>query len=492
MGKKPTAFFWVATALLLFNLLVSNDYTTLWSGPESLLAWQALHAEAGPTLHEQLLASVGRPGAINLFLLRLPGVLVLSLSLLLFYVLLRPLLGRQHMANTLLLAAASLLITNLAKVGAGDIWALSLQGISLALLLRYLKQPKRAWQLAFYLVFPLAIWVQPLQSLIFLLGTAAYLYRLHPDGKQLARLNPWVSGLVAALGLYLLQWLDLPQYSFLIGWDTLTFLLVNAAGVLPFLGLVMAGIYESYKRSRQGEELALILSGAALFALLGHALALQLVLAMIAGKQLKSYFAENYPYRNIVITGTVLQLVAAACGLILFMMYIFVEFRGLGYRAALAAGGVYWMLSFVGVVGLLGKRELYARTGIVFSGLLLTTLFWLQLNPLLESKRNWAERLPAESRELKGVDADTECLVLPAEGTAFPNLAAYCKVQFTETVLVDSIGQLVASRQARPQTLCLLPEDALEKTGLEVQDTARFEGWNNRLQPVIYRRLQPE
>ena len=40
MGKKPTAFFWVATALLLFNLLVSNDYTTLWSGPESLLAWQ--------------------------------------------------------------------------------------------------------------------------------------------------------------------------------------------------------------------------------------------------------------------------------------------------------------------------------------------------------------------------------------------------------------------------------------------------------------------
>ena len=495
MPKSNDYLLPTAILVFLFNLLVSNDYTTLWDGAESFLAWRALHGEAGFTLHEQLMAlPLSGVEDIPHLLLRLPSGLVLLLSLPLFYWMVKPLFGKALSENILLLAVSSLLVTNLAKVAAGDVWALSLQWVSLAALLRYLKQPRLSWQLAFYVCFALAIWVQPLNSLIFILGTAAYLYFVHPDGKHLWRLNPWVMGGVAlALG-YAAQWVVFSQHSFYLGFHTGPFLLVNLIGILPFLGFALAGIWESIVRARKGEELSIIFLGSLLFALIAHAPALQLVLVMLAAKQLKSAFLPNYPYRNIVLAGALLQLVAAACGLIIFMMGIFAEFGGLGYRAALAAGGIYWMLCFVGVVGYLGQRELYARVGVVFSGLLFTALLWLQLNPLLESQRNWVQRLPQEAVESPTVSADVNCLILPPEDHLFFNLPAYAKIAFERTAILDNTAQLDSILgNEDTESLYFLPASHIDTAYLStVLDTVSYEGWTTSLREVEYRPALPK
>lgn len=490
MPKSTNFLLPTAILLFLFNLLVSNDYTTLWSGAESFLAWRALHGEAGFTLHEQLMAlPLTGVSEIPHIILRLPSLLVLSLSLPLFYWMVKPLFGKALVENTLLLLTSSLLVTNLAKVAAGDVWAMALQWVAFAAMLRYLKQPALGWQLLFYALFALALWVQPLNSLIFILGSGAYLYFMHPDGKRLLRLNPWVMGILTFAGGYTLQWMVFSQHSFYLGFRSGRFLLANLIGILPFLGFALAGIWESIVRARKGEELSIIFLGSLIFALLAHAPALQLVLVMLAAKQLKSSFLPNYPYRNIVLTGAVLQLVTAACALIIFMMGVFVEFRGVGYRAALAAGGIYWMLSFVGVIGYLGNREIYAKIGVFFSGLLFTSLFWLQLNPLIDAQRNWVQRLTAESVQLPTIDRSVDCLILPTDTTVFPNLAAYAKVVFPSTIVLDNAAQLKASWEATAtgKQLYFLPTDQVPATA--TVDSTRYEGWINGWEEVKFVRV---
>jgi hypothetical protein len=490
MPKSTNYLLPTAALFFFFNLLVSNDYTTLWSGPESFLAWRALHGEAGFTLHEQLMAlPLSAATEIKHIMLRLPSILILLFSLPLFYWLVKPLFGKTLVENSLLLLAASLLVANLAKVAAGDIWAMVLQWTAFAAMLRYLKQPALLWQLLFYSLFALALWVQPLNSLLFILGSGGYLYFVHPDGKRLWRLNPWIMGGLTLAGGYMLQWMVFSQHSFYLGFHTDRFLLANLVGILPFLGFALAGVWESIIRARKGEELSIIFLGGFLFALLAHAPALQLILVMLAAKQLKSSFLPNYPYRNIVLTGAVLQLVTAACMLIIFMMGIFVEFRGLGYRAALAAGGIYWMLSFVGVVGYLGNREIYAKVGVIFSGLLFTSLFWLQLNPLVESQRNWVQRLPSESLQLPTIEGTADCLILPPDSTLFPNLAAYAKAAFPNTVILDNEAQLKASWEAsasEPQ-LYFLPVDQAPASA--TVDSTEYKGWINGWEDVEYVRI---
>lgn len=478
MPNKQTLFQGFLFLLLAFNLLAANDYTTLWSGAESFLAWRALHGAAGMSLHEQILAWPLADGALSSFWLRLPGGLLLLLALPLYYALARPLFGKQAVMYTLLLLAASLLAPNLAKLASGDSWSLVLQWLSFAALIRYLKQPKWSWQLLFYALFALAIWVQPLQALIFILGTATYLYIMHPQGKALWRLNPWAMGGLTAASLYAAQLVVFGQHAFYFGFQTGPFLLANLIGILPFLGFVLAGVWEYVQR--RGEELAILHLGALAFALIGHSMALPAVLAMIAAKPLRNYFDDRYPYRSLVQAGAVLQLVAAACLLIFAMITSFFEFGGLGFRAGLAAGGLYWMMSFIAVIGLVAVKQRYMIMGTLLSGLLFSTAFWLQVNPLLESQRQWARQIVAYATEQSSAPSTETCAVagLSTEGKAlFPNVAVYSKLSFPKTELLDSPAQAAELWPGPPPDVFLLPPDWLPPVDTSRVDTVRVGEW---------------
>lgn len=488
MTTKTSYLYAIALLLLVVNLLVGNGMTTIWDGVEAMLVWKLQHGAAGATFHEQLITLL-MGNELDAFFLRFSGAIAVVLGLIGYYIFARRLVGTEVVLNTLALVAASLLMSNLAKVASGDVWAMMLQWLAFAAMIRYLKQPQLSWQLSFYAMAALAIWVQPLQSLIFLLGTAAFLYFMHAEGKRLLRLNPWVMGVLTAGGLYGLQWLDTSGDTFYIGFRTGPFLLANVLGILPFVGFVLGGVWEHSQRIKKRDEQAIFYLGGLIFALLGHSLALQPLLAMIAARQLRNYFQKGYPHRGLVKAGAVVHLVGAACFLILFMIGSFVQFRGVGFQAGLATGGLYWIWSFIAVVGLLGLRPSYVRLGTIMSGVLLTTFFWIQFSPLLEVQRNWAQRIVAQEGTFP-MPVD-QFLVGKGDG-GFPSAAVYAYDDNENTAVFSSatqIHQAIAGQDK--ETVILSPQEWLPAALDTLKtDTTVYNGWSAPLQPAVWVRCE--
>ncbi len=482
MTAQYRIFLYLAGFFLLVNLLIMNGFTSLWDGAESLLAWRALNHSLGNTPQELLLAVIMNKGGIPHFWMRLPGALLLVSAFLVFWGSTRKLFGQEVVLSTLLILGASLLVPNLAKIATGDIWAFASQWMAFAVMIRFLKQPALPWRLAFYGLLMLAVWIQPANALIFLMGSSAFLYFLHPQGKRLWSLSPWLAGLSLFLLLYYSGLATFSQEGFLIGFRAERFLLWNLASILPFLGFVLAGLWETLQRLGRREEMALINAAGLLFSLLGHSLALPGILAFLAAKQLKNYFGPNYPHAPVVKTGALLHLLLAFFLLTFLMAGSFFQFRAVGFRAALAAGGIYWMLSFIAVIGLFGLNRRYLLGGLPLSGLLLTTLFWLQLSPLLESQRGWARALVWQSREISS--SDTAYLIY-RQGEAFPALAPYSKAAFPETVLLDDPALLPEAWAGGKGGVFLLERSDADKLEPSVPALI-IKGWDKHLRAVEY------
>lgn len=485
MKIRTQVFSFVAGFLLLANLLVTNDFTTLWAGAESLLAWRSLSGEAGSTPHELLLAWIMGNGPVPHFWLRLPGALVFILALGGYWALARKLFGTELLVVALMVMGASLLMPNLAKVATGDTWAMATQWLAFGALIRFLKQPVLAWRAVFYGLLFLAVWIQPANALIFLLGSSAFLYFLHPQGRRLWSLNPWLAGLAFFLLLYYAGAATFIQAGFLVGFRTGRFLLWNLIGILPFLGFVLAGLWETARRLGRREEMALLNAAGIIFALAGHSLALQGLLAFVAARQLKNYFDPNYPHRPIVKAGALLHLVAAFCVLTPLMIGGFFQFRGAGFRAMLAAGGIYWMMSFVAVIGLFGPSRRYLYGGAILSGLLLCTLFWLQVNPLIQQKLDWPGELVQKSLVSNAGAGSGRAFLMHRDGEPFPPLAPYCRAGYPETQILNTAESLGGSWERAGAAVFFLKRSDAESLGAR-SPADTIKGWGSRLRPVEY------
>lgn len=485
MTLRYRFFIILAGFFLLANLLVMNDLTALWPGPESWLAWRCLNGEAGGAPYERLGALIMGQEGLSPFWMRLPGAAVFALALAGYWVISRKLFESEVLLTTLLVFSASLLAPNMAKVATGDIWAMATQWLAFAAMVRFLKQPALVWRLAFYGLLFLALWAQPLNALIFLMGSGAYLYFRHPQGKRLWSLNPWLAGALLFLPLYFLGWSTFGQAGFLVGFRTGRFLLWNLAGMFPFLGFVLAGIWETHKRLGRQEEMAILNAAGLIFALLAHSLALQGVLALVVAKQLKSYFDSKYPYGTIVKTGAILHLVAAFFVIMPLMVGGFLQYQGPGFRAMLAAGGIYWMFSFVAVIGLFSYNQRYLIEGLVLGGLLVTTLFWLQANPLLQQKTGWPRQLVEQSREKTAARGITSSFLVQPGEAPFPALAPYSKAAYPDTHILSGPKSLRHAWETSREAVFLLEREKAEELGTAVPaDTIR--GWDNRLRAVEY------
>lgn len=475
--------------MVIINALIFNDLASLWEGPESFLAWRALHDASGFTPHELISGALLDSTLSNLFWFRFPPIVAILSGGILFWYAASPIFGNKSILNTIFLGAASLLIVNIAKIATGDIWALLSQWLTFIVLVRYLKQPKLQWQIAFYVLMALSIWIQPAQSLLFLLCYATWLYIKHPNGKRLWKLNPWIFSMITFGVLYMMQWAVFSQHSFLFGFNSLKFLSWNLIGILPFIGFALAGIWETIQKARKGEELAIILSGALLFSLLAHSMAFQMILAMLAARQLEHYFAENYPYKDIVRGGTVLHLIFAVLIIIVLLMGAFFQFKGPGFRAGLAAGGIYWMWSVVAVIGLYGMNARYVRAGTIFSGIFFVSLFWLQVVPVLETRWQWHKELLLQITESSSADEnikDNTCLVYNENKNTFPALATYAKANFPKTVLLDDQEATESIIQSGNSAYFILPVKTFEAVAITVDSTHQLKGWNHRFKNVHY------
>ena len=78
MSIQKRLFIGVAAILFLANLLVMNDFTSLWDGPESFIFWQLSQGGSKGSLYEGVLSMVYNLG---IFWFRLPGALLLLLAM---------------------------------------------------------------------------------------------------------------------------------------------------------------------------------------------------------------------------------------------------------------------------------------------------------------------------------------------------------------------------------------------------------------------------
>ncbi|MEL6865353.1 MAG: hypothetical protein AAFP19_13085 [Bacteroidota bacterium] len=426
--RIPSPSFLLAAGLLFFiNLLLTNDFTTVWNDTEALYL---LEVQTGKWLGhwpgwihgliEQLLG-------FQIFALRLPGLLLWVLSLGLAYFVGRKVFGGLALQRWALLLFCSLLIVNIAKVATLDIWLLSAQLLNFIFLIRGLKQPHWTWQTGYWSTLLLGLLVAPLAMLLWTFLLTIGLYYWHPRKLD----QTWVYGclpivLLAGIGwgMDFLNWdgrgLILGQGFHGYG----LYLLAVVLGLVPILGFLPAAIWDTVQKFRKGEELAIILTVSGIAALLSQSLMLEMILLLAIARQIAAFNLPNYPYKGSAQVFSFIVLIAVFCVACVMMLSGFQQLGAAGFRSAMSIAAIYWVLGLIGVIGLFIKSDRVIWIGFVWSGLLLTALFWIQINPFVEEARNLPRQISQYGQSLPDAP-NTWLLVDTTKGAVRANLQLY-------------------------------------------------------------------
>lgn len=459
MWKGPTWFYLAALLLLLGNLFLMNDLTTVWSGAETEFIWSGIYADSDFALH-RLLATLGEPDGWSAFGLRLPGGLLFLLALALFYVLAAPFFGKPLSAWAVVVTASTLLIPNLSKFALADHWLFPIQLALTLLVIRYLKQPRWSWLLLVYLLGGLGFYLHSWSTVLVLSGQVGLLMALHPRGRGLWRLLP-----LLLVGWGIVFWWS-PPAGYFFGAHLGQNLFYHFLGVAPFWGFVLAGLWETIRKVRRGEELAAIMVAWLVGGLLGQSALLQAVLGLLAARQMIAFFNENYPHRPIVRTGAILHLILAFFVAMGLMMLGFAEFGGAGFRAGLGFSVPYWALSFIAVIGLFGLRARMLLWSPVFAGLLGTLTFWTQLNPFLEDRRDVPREILQRAESLRTSETE-EVFWSDNNHAQHRNIELYLRTRFEQVTRIDSGRAANFRNDQRPQLLILQQKDSSAINGID-------------------------
>ena len=121
------------------------------------------------------------------------------------------------------------------------------------------------------------------------------------------------------------------------------------------------------------------------------------------------------------------------------------NFQGEGYRSVFGLSILYWFGSMAAVLGLFMHKNSLVVGGMAVSGLMFTWLFWLQVNPLIESQRNFPQQVFQELKT-QGVGRAgenlkiTELYHLDSDSVFYQkNMKVYLQELNVKTIAVDSI-----------------------------------------------------
>lgn len=483
----------LAALFFLFGLLAMTDTTSIWHGAEAWNLWQALSDQPSSWL-ARFLHAVYDDGPLSVFYLRFFGIFFFLLSLVGAFFIGKRLFGKNTIWLALLLLGASLLMPNLAKRASTDVYLFCSQALFGMSTLIFLKTPGTHWRLLWWGSGWLSFILEPLGSLLFIIPLVLVLIRSHPQGGLLKSWKVWVPALVGLALLAALQpspWFD-PGLSF--GWRRsgyLYFLAAHLIAVLPFIGFVVGGIRDLFYKIKRGEEFSLLLAAWALSALLAQSVTLSWVLAILAAKQMQSYFHPQYPFAAWVRGPAILQLILAFFALAGGMIYGFFDFGGTGFRSLLAVSGLYWSMGLLGVIGLYGFNHRLLIGGPVLAGVLLNLLFWFQVGPLLESQRRWSPEIVEAARSRQDKDQPESLqLYYPSVREPFPATAVYGLDKMRSVELLSTTEALHAAVERRENFLILERAVAEQLNIAASADT--LSGWNDQLEQVRYQLLSPQ
>jgi 4-amino-4-deoxy-L-arabinose transferase-like glycosyltransferase len=390
--------------LLVFNLLIVNDFVGVLAGAETNNIYFAQQYIKGvissfdPTFHlpmSMLIINYGEIG-FNLFLLRLPNVLLLILSLLGFFWWGKKLFGMAAVLLTILVVSSTFLVVPISKFVVNDIWLLVFQLMSFLSLILFLKQPVWKWRVLFWGFTILAVWVNPVSALVFSFGMWLFLLIAHPNRKNLINIFDVLIGVVICSTVYFFIDFKVFDSGFFFSYSHTNlkhYFLFHLVSVLPWIAFLPAAIFDLFQKLRKREEMAIILFGFLLFSILSYGLVLQIAFALLIAKQVENYFKPSYPHANLVKSFAILNLLFSFALVAFLMLTGYDTFAEIGFRSRMGVGCVYWAFSFLTIIGLFGKSKKMIVGGMVLCGSLTMLLFWTQIVPLLENYRNLPEKL---------------------------------------------------------------------------------------------------
>lgn len=389
-------FTWMCGFFFVAALLLRLDVITVWPGAEGYSLGHAMSLNRGDSMLSfiyGLLIGDNQSSSAWLFPRLLSAVALIGTAVVTRLWAGR-LFGTEAIGLGLLCAGASLFLPFFGKVATPDALALLGQASFFWLILLAGADKEKNYLLPAGIFLLLGGIAAPLSTLIFGLATILAGRLLFGGGKQ------WTGMLVLLaipLVVLLLQgtqsgrsywfWGNHPfAYGRFLGYCML--------GMLPVIGWLAGGLRDLVYKIRKNELRAKLLGAGLAIGFITQSLFFPLILALLAGKQMQSYFREeNYPWNNWVRGGTVLHLIFAFMGAFFALAGAGLTFDANGFRAALGGAAAYWMFSLFGVIGLYGNRRDFAVGGTLLAGLLGVLFFWGQVYPFIEVQRSWPDRL---------------------------------------------------------------------------------------------------
>ena len=435
MSQQRKFFYLFAAVIFLANIFVMNDYTTYLNGAETenILTAQAAEgtSEAAAIFPAQVTKLMGILSEWQPFFLRLPSVLVLLLTLFSIYFFGKKIFRQSTALMLLLVLGSSLLVPNLAKFASNDMWLLLATTTYALTTILFAKQKQSKWLIINALSLLLGFAIHPLSMCIFAGIFSLYVHFRHPKGRENTAL---LATGVTAFALLLIGYFGgfLPTAGTYFGLTNLAirdFTFMTFIGVLPWIAFLPAALVDMWRKMRKGEEFSTLTFGWLIAACLSMSVAVQVIFALLIAKQIQLFFAKNYPYENLVKLFAVLHLVGAfilGAGL---MVNGWQFLQGTGFRAGMAVNAVYYIPTFMAIIGIFGRDLRLILGGSALAGLFVTLFFWLQLNYIFENYRSLPRRAVAEAQKLNKSDE----LLIAVEGfDATSNIAPYANVAFTK------------------------------------------------------------
>lgn len=480
------AFLVLCSLMISLSLFLFNDLMTIWSGAESAWLAESLSSEATRFLPLKLMKVLAQTQENFPFVPRITGAVLFLGAIAGFYYVAKPYLGNMVVLLTSLILGAGFLMPVLSKLATLDVWNFAFHFLAYFTMIRYLKKPELIWQILFYVLLAIAILIQPVSALIFLLGSAAVLWWKHPQGSNLIKINPWIAGVSMAAIFHftgLLQW----QNDWLVfavnGSDIGKYLLFNLIGMLPFIGFLVGGLRDLVYKLKRGEEMALIIFVLILFAILAQSVVLQAGFALLAAKQMMVFFDEKYPFKAWVRATTIFHLIFAFVVSVALMLGGMSEFGGLGFRSGLIFSLMYWAVGLIGVFGLYGNQRTMLIGGPVASGVLTMLIFWMQIYPLIESKRNVPKRLVEKLEIIDQETPVTKIFLSDKAALEQSNMLFYLPKSFptAEVTAIDGKDGFKSLENTEAVSVWLNQTAAVQDT---TEQVIILEGWNDRLKKV--------
>ena len=417
-SDRYKVFLGLLGVMTLISLIVMNDFTTILESEEAFNILQVQKQLSGdsvpsvapfPNTSQFLIYKVF---GFNPFWVRMSNVIVFLLLLLGIRIWGGKIFGKKQIITYMTVVVSSFLLISLSKFAVADIPLAAFHMMSMTFLVICLKQSKLKWQIVYGLFVLGSFLVQPTAAVIYGIGLLSYMQLFHKDAKNLRQ--PLIFGIWIVLsGLFFyFGGFDWSTEGFIFSWQSgwKKFLTWQVIGILPWLGFLPAALWDLFQKLRKKEEMAIILFGWLLLSLISHAVILQLCLLFLISKQVENYFKPNYPYKDLVKTFSILNIVFIFFVLIGLMLGGFAAMHYIGFQSTAIFSALYWMLGIIAVIGLFSDSRRLVIGGMGLAGACSLMIFWLQINPIVNRYRDISNQL-LEQVEPKSKIAVSDVLV---------------------------------------------------------------------------------